>query len=71
MPAASVERMTRDDVGLALGWAASEGWNPGLHDADIEIKGPAATDVHHNFVQRDGRAREDSPATSVAMGCRP
>jgi hypothetical protein len=32
--AASVDRMTRDDVVLALEWAASEGWNPGLHDAD-------------------------------------
>jgi hypothetical protein len=31
---ASVEQMTRDDVRLALAWAASEGWNPGLHDAD-------------------------------------
>jgi Acetyltransferase (GNAT) domain len=31
---AGVERMTRDEVGLALGWAASEGWNPGLHDAE-------------------------------------
>jgi hypothetical protein len=31
---ADVERMTRDEVGLALGWAASEGWNPGLHDAE-------------------------------------
>jgi GNAT superfamily N-acetyltransferase len=34
MAAASVERMTRADLGLALEWAASEGWNPGLHDAD-------------------------------------
>jgi hypothetical protein len=26
--------MTRDEVGLAVEWAAAEGWNPGLHDAD-------------------------------------
>lgn len=26
--------MTRDQVDLAIAWAASEGWNPGLHDAD-------------------------------------
>ena len=26
--------MTRDDVGMALDWAATEGWNPGLHDAN-------------------------------------
>lgn len=25
--------MTREDLALALGWAAQEGWNPGLHDA--------------------------------------
>lgn len=26
--------MTRDEVALALSWAAGEGWNPGLHDAE-------------------------------------
>jgi len=26
--------MNRDDVSLAVAWAASEGWNPGVHDAD-------------------------------------
>ncbi len=26
--------MTRDDVRLAVAWAAAEGWNPGRHDAD-------------------------------------
>ena len=26
--------MTRQQLDLALDWAASEGWNPGLHDAD-------------------------------------
>lgn len=25
--------MTRDELGLAIEWAAQEGWNPGLHDA--------------------------------------
>jgi hypothetical protein len=29
-----VRTMTRDDLGLALAWAAREGWNPGLNDAD-------------------------------------
>jgi len=29
-----IRRMNRDDVSLAVTWAASEGWNPGLHDAD-------------------------------------
>jgi ribosomal protein S18 acetylase RimI-like enzyme len=29
----TVRRMTRADVDLALEWAAVEGWNPGLHDA--------------------------------------
>jgi GNAT superfamily N-acetyltransferase len=30
----AVRRMNRDDVDLAVDWAASEGWNPGLNDAD-------------------------------------
>jgi GNAT superfamily N-acetyltransferase len=28
-----VRRMTRAEVDLAVGWAAQEGWNPGLNDA--------------------------------------
>jgi ribosomal protein S18 acetylase RimI-like enzyme len=28
-----VRRMNEADLKLALGWAAAEGWNPGLHDA--------------------------------------
>lgn len=26
--------MTREDLDLAISWAAKEGWNPGLHDGD-------------------------------------
>lgn len=26
--------MTRQEIGTAIDWAAAEGWNPGLHDAD-------------------------------------
>lgn len=29
-----IRRMNREDIGLAVEWAAREGWNPGLHDAD-------------------------------------
>lgn len=29
-----VRTMTRADLDLAIAWAAEEGWNPGLHDAD-------------------------------------
>ena len=29
-----IRTMTRAEVGLALDWAAAEGWNPGLFDAD-------------------------------------
>jgi ribosomal protein S18 acetylase RimI-like enzyme len=29
-----VRTMTRAEVDLAVDWAALEGWNPGLHDAD-------------------------------------
>ncbi len=30
----TVRNMTRDEVSLAIEWAAAEGWNPGLHDAE-------------------------------------
>jgi GNAT superfamily N-acetyltransferase len=29
-----IRRMTRDDMDLAVSWAASEGWNPGRNDAE-------------------------------------
>ena len=30
----TVSRMTRDEISLAIDWAAKLGWNPGLHDAE-------------------------------------
>jgi ribosomal protein S18 acetylase RimI-like enzyme len=30
----AVRRMSRSELDLAIEWAALEGWNPGLHDAD-------------------------------------
>lgn len=30
----TIRRMRRDEVDLALDWAAAEGWNPGLNEAD-------------------------------------
>lgn len=30
----TIRTMTREEVGIALEWAALEGWNPGIHDAD-------------------------------------
>jgi len=32
--AVAIRKMTRKDINLAVDWAALEGWNPGLHDAD-------------------------------------
>ncbi|QBR84565.1 N-acetyltransferase [Legionella israelensis] len=29
-----IERMSKEEVEMVFHWAASEGWNPGLHDAD-------------------------------------
>lgn len=29
-----IRTMTRDELELGIGWAAAEGWNPGLNDAD-------------------------------------
>ena len=58
MPTVRVEPMTHDDVGTALRWAASEGWNPGLHDADTFL----AADPYGFFVLKvDGQ-----PAATVS-----
>ena len=38
--------MTRTDLDLAVEWAAAEGWNPGLHDADAFF----ATDPQGFFI---------------------
>ena len=32
--AVNVRRMSRSDLDVAVEWAAKEGWNPGLHDAE-------------------------------------
>ena len=34
MSSCTIRPMTRSEVDLAVDWAAAEGWNPGLHDAD-------------------------------------
>lgn len=31
----NIRNMTRDEVDLLVDWAAQEGWNPGLHDAEV------------------------------------
>jgi hypothetical protein len=33
-PPLTVRNLTRPELDIAVDWAASEGWNPGLHDAD-------------------------------------
>jgi len=33
-PHYKIRTMSRDEIDIAIDWAASEGWNPGLHDAD-------------------------------------
>ena len=30
----NIRTMSRKEVNIAIEWAALEGWNPGLHDAD-------------------------------------
>lgn len=45
-----VRTMVSTEVPLAVSWAASEGWNPGLHDAEIF----AAVDPGGFFVAEDG-----------------
>jgi Acetyltransferase (GNAT) domain len=58
MSGADPERMTRDDVGVALEWAASEGWNPGLHDGEAFF----AADPHGFFVVKVDR----QPVATIA-----
>jgi len=36
-----VKAMTAAEVGTAINWAAAEGWNPGLHDADCFLAADA------------------------------
>ncbi|MFM0322489.1 GNAT family N-acetyltransferase [Caballeronia glebae] len=45
-PRFAIRRMTLRDVGIALDWAATEGWNPGLDDARPFF----AADPHGFFV---------------------
>jgi cardiolipin synthase A/B len=37
----------------------------GIHDAYVEVSGPSATDVHHNFVQRWNEASERAAADGI------
>jgi cardiolipin synthase A/B len=37
----------------------------GIHDAYLEIRGPSATDVHHNFVQRWNEASERTAGDGI------
>jgi len=30
----TIEKMTKSEIDTAIKWAQSEGWNPGIHDAD-------------------------------------
>ena len=30
-----IRPLTREEFDIAVEWAANEGWNPGLHDADV------------------------------------
>jgi ribosomal protein S18 acetylase RimI-like enzyme len=34
MPDYTIRTMTREELDIAVDWAAAEGWNPGRHDAD-------------------------------------
>lgn len=43
--------MTRDDLDIAIAWAAGEGWNPGLDDADAFF---AADPGGHHIAREDG-----------------
>ena len=38
-----IRRMTRDELDVLVEWAAREGWNPGLDDAEVFWKARAGS----------------------------
>ena len=53
-----VRTMTREELSLVIDWAAQEGWNPGIHDAECFY----ATDPHGFFLAE----REGIPAGALS-----
>lgn len=51
--------MTRADVDIAVEWAAEEGWNPGIHDAECH----SAVDPKGWFIAKKG----DVPVGTAAI----
>ncbi|HSW18934.1 MAG TPA: GNAT family N-acetyltransferase [Ramlibacter sp.] len=51
--------MSRDEVALAIDWAAEEGWNPGLHDAETFF----AADPQGFFIGTQG----GEPVASISV----
>jgi cardiolipin synthase len=51
----NLEKASVVEPGHAAGHRPGHG---GIHDVYLELRGPAATDVHHNFVQRWNEASE-------------
>ncbi len=43
--------------------------NGSTHDVYVEVRGPSATDVHHNFVQRWKSRTRRSPRSKSSSGC--
>jgi ribosomal protein S18 acetylase RimI-like enzyme len=53
-----IRRMNRDELDIAIAWAAQEGWNPGLFDADSFFD----TDPNGFFMGFEG----DEPVSSIS-----
>jgi ribosomal protein S18 acetylase RimI-like enzyme len=58
-PGYACRTMTRAEVALAVDWAAEEGWNPGLHDAESFL----AADPHGFFIG----VLEGKPVASLSV----
>ena len=57
-------------INVEQGFIVSPGHRPprdgdNIHDVYLEVRGPSATDVHHNFVQRWNEASERGSASGV------
>lgn len=69
-PELVVRPMSRADLDQAVAWAAAEGWNPGLHDADVfwatDPEGYVRADLDGEMVGKELRGEPDPSLAPLA-----